>query len=130
LHLNLSGTEKVAKLIGESIKQLIARERAPPVISKRREETTNHHQKEAVDNPTNDDIKGTTPESPISPMKHGETQAQIRTPLPTTSTDQNNEPPRTNETNNPVTEEQSPNRVLNCNRRLPIILPIYIIGYL
>jgi len=94
LHLNLSGKEKVAKLIGESIKQLIARKKAPSFISKRREEIITHHQKEAVDNPTNDN-KGTKPETTISPMKHGETQAQIRKPLPSTSTDQNNEPPRT-----------------------------------
>ena len=94
LHLNLSGKEKVAKLIGESIKQLIPRKKAPPIISKQREELINHHQKEAVDNPTNDDNKGTKPETTISPMKHGETQAQIRKPLPTTSTDQNNVPPQ------------------------------------
>jgi lysophospholipase L1-like esterase len=95
LHLNLSGKEKVATLIGESIKQLIPRKKAPPIVSIRREELINHHQKKAVDNPTNDDNKETKPEPTVSPMKHGETQAQIRKPLPTTSTDHNNVLPRT-----------------------------------
>jgi hypothetical protein len=95
LHLNLSGKEKMAKLIRESIKQLIARKKAPPFISKWREELINHHQKEAEDNPTNDVSKGTKPETTISSVKHGETQAQIRKPLPTTSTDQNSVLPRT-----------------------------------
>jgi hypothetical protein len=84
----------MAKLIGESIKHLIARKKEPPSISKRREELRNRYQKEAVDNPTNDDNTGTYPESTISPMKHGETQAQLSKPLPTTLTNDDNK--RTN----------------------------------
>ena len=95
LHLNLYGKERVAKLIGESITQLIANKKQIPFISKWREHLINYQQKVAEDKQTNDINKGTKPETTSSPMRHEETQAQARKHLLTITTDQINIPPRT-----------------------------------
>jgi hypothetical protein len=90
----ISGKEKVAKLIGESIKKLMSRKKETPFILKW-EEQEDPHQKETVNIPTTLVNKGTQLNATGSSKRHEETQDQIRKPLPTTTTDQNNAPPRT-----------------------------------
>jgi hypothetical protein len=53
MHLNVSGKEKVAKLIGESIKKLTTRKKGTPLVLKWKEEQEDPQQKETENTPTN-----------------------------------------------------------------------------
>jgi hypothetical protein len=88
MHLNISGKEKVAKLIGESIVKLMSREKVTPFILKWREEQKDPHHKVNEDNPTNDVSDGTTPEASRSTKKLEEKQSKSGNPVLTTSTAQ------------------------------------------
>ena len=57
--------------------------------------TKDPHQRETENPPTTVVNKGTQLKADGSTKRHEETQDQIRKPLPTTTTDQNNIPPRT-----------------------------------
>jgi lysophospholipase L1-like esterase len=95
MHPNISGKEKVAELIRESIVQLMSRKKETPFILKWREEQKDPHQKVTEDNPTNDVSDGTTPEATGSSKKLEETQSKSGNPVLTTSTAQINAPTRT-----------------------------------
>jgi len=95
MHLNILGKEKMAKLIGDSIKTPMTREKETPFILKWKEEQEDPHQRETKNTPTNVVNKGTQLKAAGSTKRHEETQDQIGKPLPTTTTDQNNVPPRT-----------------------------------
>jgi len=94
MHLNLSGKEKVAKLIGENIKQLTAHKNQTPLITKWREDLINNLQKEAEVKQPNDVNKRTKFESTLFSTRYDETQAHARKPPLSITADQNNVLPR------------------------------------
>ena len=57
LHLNISGKEKMAELIGENIKKLMSSKEETPIILKWEENQKNPTQKEAKEKLINDDNK-------------------------------------------------------------------------
>ena len=95
MHLNILGKEKMAKLIGDSIKTPMTRKKETPFVLKWKEEQEDPHQRETENPPTTVVNKGTQLKAAGSTKRHEETQDQIRKPLPTDTTDQNNVPPRT-----------------------------------
>ena len=95
MHLNILGKEKMAKLIGDSIKTPMTREKETPFILKWKEEQEDPHQRDTENTPTNVVSKGTQLKAAGSTKRHEETQDQIGKPLPMTTTDQNNVPSRT-----------------------------------
>ena len=92
MHLNILGKDKMATLIGDSIKTPMTRKKNPFVL-KWKEEQENPHQRENENPPTNVVNKGIQLKAAGSTKRHEETQDQIGKPLPTTTTDQNNFPP-------------------------------------
>jgi hypothetical protein len=62
MHLNISGKEKVAKLMGESIVQRMSKEEVTPFILKWKEEQSDPLHTETEDNPTPDVNNVTTPD--------------------------------------------------------------------
>lgn len=62
MHLNISGKEKVAKLMGESIVQRMSKEEVTPFILKWKEEQSDPLHTETEDNPTPDVDDVTTPD--------------------------------------------------------------------
>jgi hypothetical protein len=94
MHPNLSGKEKVAKLIGENIKQLTAHNKQTPLITKCLEDLINNLQKEDEVKQPNDVDKGTKFESTLSATRYEKTQAHARKPPLSITADQNNVLPR------------------------------------
>ena len=94
MHLKLSGKEKVAKLLGENIKQLTAHIKQTPLITKWREDLINNLQKEAEVNQSNDVNKGTKFKSTLFSTRYEETQTHARKPPLSITIDQNNVLPR------------------------------------
>ena len=95
MHLNISGKEKVAKLIGNSIKKLMARKKENPLVLKWTDENEFPQLKETEIAPTNVVNKESQLMATGSTKSHKETQNQLGKPLPTTTTDQSNAPPGT-----------------------------------
>jgi lysophospholipase L1-like esterase len=62
MHLNISGKEKLARMLEESIVQLMAKKTVTPYILKWKEKQSDPHQAETEDNPTHDVNDVTTPE--------------------------------------------------------------------
>jgi hypothetical protein len=73
----------------------MTRKKETPFVLKWKEEQEDPHQRETENTPTNVVNKGTQLKAAGSTKRHEETQDQIGKPLPTTTTDQNNVPPRT-----------------------------------
>jgi len=72
MHLNILGKEKMAKLIGDSIKTPMTRKKETPFILKWKEEQEDPHQRETENTPTNVN-KGTKLKAAGSTKRHEET---------------------------------------------------------
>ena len=95
MHLHISGKEKVAKLIGESLKKLISRKEETPFTLKWKNELKDPHQEKTVVKPTCDVIKEPNLKATGLLELYEETQDQFGKPPPTSTTDHNNAPSRT-----------------------------------
>jgi hypothetical protein len=76
MHLNISGKEKVAKMIGKSIVQLMSKEKVTPFILKWKEEQSDPHQTETEDNQTPDVNYVTSPDQ-INVSEQGTTSTSM-----------------------------------------------------
>jgi hypothetical protein len=81
MHLNVLGKEKVAKLIGKSIKKLLSRTEETPFILKW-EDQKDLHQNETEDKLTADVNKEPKLKVTRPSQRHEETQDQIAKPIP------------------------------------------------